>query len=120
MKHATATSSHHLGTIFTSDDLKLHDCQGFLDFLHPLFDAHGVQNLGVLSHIFENGSFSLVVMLAESHISVHTWPENKCVQLDVFLCNYERNNSETGKTLFDTIVAYFNPNNQYLSTIERL
>jgi S-adenosylmethionine decarboxylase len=120
MKRATNTSSHHLGTIYTSNKLKLHDCQGFLDFLHPLFESYDVKNLGVLSHIFENGSFSLVVMLAESHISVHTWPEKKCIQLDVFLCNYEKDNSSTGKALFDTIVAFFEPNDQYLSTIERL
>lgn len=38
-------------------------------------------------HTFEpNGGVSGVVVLAESHISIHTWPERSFAAIDVFMC----------------------------------
>lgn len=37
-------------------------------------------------HTFANGGVSGVLMLAESHISIHTWPERGFVAVDVFMC----------------------------------
>ena len=36
--------------------------------------------------IFPNGAITLVLILAESHLSVHTWPEEKMVAIDLFSC----------------------------------
>ncbi len=36
---------------------------------------------------FDNGGISAVVLIAESHISVHTWPENGgYASIDIFSC----------------------------------
>ena len=37
-------------------------------------------------HFSPNGGVSGVVVLAESHISIHTWPEAGYAALDVFMC----------------------------------
>jgi S-adenosylmethionine decarboxylase len=38
-------------------------------------------------HPFEpNGGISGVAVLAESHISIHSWPERRYAALDVFMC----------------------------------
>jgi S-adenosylmethionine decarboxylase len=37
-------------------------------------------------HFTPNGGVSGVVVLAESHISIHTWPERGFAALDVFMC----------------------------------
>jgi len=34
----------------------------------------------------ENGGISGVAVLAESHISIHTWPERGYAAVDVFMC----------------------------------
>jgi S-adenosylmethionine decarboxylase len=39
-----------------------------------------------LHHFTPNQGISGVVVLAESHISIHTWPENGYAALDVFMC----------------------------------
>jgi S-adenosylmethionine decarboxylase len=39
-----------------------------------------------LHKFLENGGISGVAVLAESHISVHTWPENGYAAFDVFMC----------------------------------
>jgi S-adenosylmethionine decarboxylase len=37
-------------------------------------------------HFTPNGGVSGVVVLAESHISIHTWPERGFAALDIFMC----------------------------------
>jgi len=39
-----------------------------------------------LHHFSPNGGISGVLVLAESHISIHTWPERGYAALDVFMC----------------------------------
>ncbi|WP_428391907.1 adenosylmethionine decarboxylase [Lichenicoccus sp.] len=37
-------------------------------------------------HFSPNGGVSGVVVLAESHISIHTWPERDFAAIDIFMC----------------------------------
>ena len=41
---------------------------------------------GHFHHFSPNGGVSGVLVLAESHISIHTWPEAGYAALDVFMC----------------------------------
>jgi S-adenosylmethionine decarboxylase len=36
--------------------------------------------------IFPNGAITLVLILAESHLSIHTWPEQDLIAIDLFSC----------------------------------
>ena len=39
------------------------------------------------SHVvFPNGAITLVLILAESHLSIHTWPEEDLIAIDLFCC----------------------------------
>ena len=49
--------------------------------------ACGATLLHIHTHVFEpNGGVSGVAVLAESHISTHTWPERRYAAFDVFMC----------------------------------
>ena len=40
-----------------------------------------------ISHVvFPNGAITLVLILAESHLSIHTWPEERLIAIDLFSC----------------------------------
>jgi S-adenosylmethionine decarboxylase len=39
-----------------------------------------------LHHFTPNGGISGVAVLAESHISIHSWPEKQYAALDIFMC----------------------------------
>jgi S-adenosylmethionine decarboxylase len=40
-----------------------------------------------ISHVvFPNGAITLVLILAESHLSIHTWPEESLIAIDLFSC----------------------------------
>jgi S-adenosylmethionine decarboxylase len=42
--------------------------------------------LGIQSHKFDPQGVTAIAMLAESHISIHTWPENGEAVCDAFTC----------------------------------
>jgi S-adenosylmethionine decarboxylase proenzyme len=48
-----------------------------------------------------------VLLLAESHLAVHTWPELHAVTLDVFVCNVASDNTHKAQRLLDALVARF-------------
>jgi len=48
-----------------------------------------------------------VLLLAESHLAVHTWPELRAVTLDVFVCNYSGDNTHKAQQLIDALVPRF-------------
>lgn len=48
-----------------------------------------------------------VLLLAESHLAVHTWPELRTVTLDVFVCNVVSDNTRKAERLLDALVARF-------------
>jgi S-adenosylmethionine decarboxylase len=45
--------------------------------------------IGELFHQFEPEGVSGVLLIAESHVSVHTWPEDRFVSVDIFTCGEE-------------------------------
>ncbi|HSK41274.1 MAG TPA: adenosylmethionine decarboxylase [Arenibaculum sp.] len=50
-------------------------------------EASGATLLHIHLHYFTpNGGISGVAVLAESHISIHTWPERGYAALDIFMC----------------------------------
>lgn len=55
--------------------------------LKECIDACGATLLYLHLHCFsENGGISGVAVLAESHISIHTWPERAYAAIDIFMC----------------------------------
>ena len=80
--------------------------------------AAGLQTVGTLFHRFEATPAAAipapqgvtgVVLLAESHLAVHTWPERGSVTLDVYVCNFGGDNSARAQLLLDTLLAAFAP-----------
>lgn len=94
---------------------------------HWLTDAHalvlaceeavracGLQAVARLSHQFPNtpegpGGVTATVLLAESHLCVHTWPERAGVTLDVYVCNYGQDHSAQAQALMNRLLALFDP-----------
>lgn len=76
--------------------------------IHLIIDLHGASHLSDIGYVekvmrrcieaskatllhihlhhFEPDGISGVAVLAESHISVHTWPESRFAAFDVFMC----------------------------------
>jgi len=65
----------------------LRDTEGIERVLREAAEASGATVLNVMLHNFgESGGITGVALLAESHISIHTWPETGYAALDLFMC----------------------------------
>lgn len=56
-----------------------------------------------------SGGVTGCIVLAESHLAIHTWPELRSVTLDIFACNHSQDNSARAGAVVDDIVAVFEP-----------
>lgn len=65
------------------------------------------------------GGITGTILLAESHLCIHTWPEIKGITLDVYVCNFTKDNSSKAELLFDSIVETFKPRNIQINRINR-
>ena len=57
----------------------------------------------------EPGGVTGMLLLAESHLAIHTWPERNGVTLDVYVCNFEGDNSSKAERLMNELEAAFKP-----------
>ena len=76
--------------------------------------AAGLNTVGKLLHKFPStshgpGGITATLLLAESHLCVHTWPEQKAVTLDVYVCNFGADHSAKAQALMQALVALFQP-----------
>ena len=104
------TGLHILGEIQTKEIKKLISLNQTKKAIHEIIRKYGLHELGSFYYKFSQGEgFTGLVSLVESHISVHTWPELGYLTLDVYLCNYRKDNSNTCKKVFAEISNTFNP-----------
>lgn len=70
----------------------------------------GLTVVGECFHRFPApGGITGVLLLAESHLAVHTWPEFGRVTVDVFVCNLRADNAARADTAMASLVAAFAP-----------
>jgi len=84
----------------------------------------GLSAVGETFHKFPDtppqpGGVTGVVLLAESHVAVHTWPEFGVVTLDVYVCNYSADNSARAAALMDALCALFAPRQAHRQSLSR-
>ena len=86
--------------------------------------AAKLQAVAQLFHSFpgasgEPGGVTATVLLAESHLCVHTWPEQRGVTLDVYVCNFGGDHSAKAHALMDALLALFKPRSAARHTLRR-
>ena len=54
--------------------------------IHKIADAAKVTILNISKYKFEPQGFTILALLAESHISFHTFPEKGIISFDFFTC----------------------------------
>jgi S-adenosylmethionine decarboxylase len=75
--------------------------------LQAVSDA-GLTTVAELFHRFpQPGGVTGVVLLAESHLAVHTWPELAAVTLDVYVCNLRADHRPAALALMAFLEAAF-------------
>jgi len=112
----------------------LYGCQGEADLLenaHVLAlhcrrftQAAGLTLVGEKFHSFpahnrRPGGVTGMLLLAESHLAVHTWPDRGGVTLDVFVCNFTADNSRKAEFLLARLIEAFAPSHHQVQRLNR-
>ena len=107
--HLTADLSH-----CQCESAWLTDAARLLDRCVSEVNAADLQAVNQLAHTFPAtehgpGGVTATVLLAESHLCVHTWPEQAGVTVDVYVCNFGADHSAKAHALMDALIALFAP-----------
>jgi len=70
--------------------------------------------LNTFSYCFIPQGCTVVIALAESHVSCHTWPENRCLAVDVYTCG-----EGNPRLIALEILKYLNSDSYSLREVER-
>ena len=98
---------------------EFHDCQGSRRLLleaealaglcrRACVDA-GLEVVAAAFHQFPDAGATGALVLAESHLAVHTWPELDAVTLDLYVCNHSRDNRAAAEAAFAALRLALQP-----------
>lgn len=85
----TIVGSHCLLELYDCAPSLLDDPEHVLAALREAADAAKTTVLNTVHHRFQPHGVTAIALLAESHISIHTWPEHGTAACDVFTCGRE-------------------------------
>jgi S-adenosylmethionine decarboxylase len=92
----------------------LDDERCLIDLLENAAAASGATVVQTISKKFEPQGVTVICLLSESHISIHTWPEEGKAAVDVYTCG-----DCNPKIGCDVIIQQLYATNHTLSYIER-
>lgn len=78
---------HYLLNLYDCPSALLDDLDYIVKILTEAATLCKATILNVASHKFEPEGVTVVIMLAESHISLHSWPERRTAACDVYTCS---------------------------------
>lgn len=79
----------------------------------------GLHAVGDTFHQFDPQGVTGVVLLAESHLAIHTWPETGFVSIDVYVCNLSADNSARAQALYDAVKRAIAPADAHDQVLSR-
>jgi S-adenosylmethionine decarboxylase proenzyme len=67
----------------------------------------------------QQGGSTGAVVLAESHLAIHTWPERDGATLDVYVCNYTSDNTAKAEAVYEALERALKPGDVMVERIQR-
>jgi S-adenosylmethionine decarboxylase proenzyme len=92
------TGRHLILDLYQCDPGVLDDYEKLVDVLTQALVLSRATVLQVVGHRFQPQGVTLLVLLAESHASIHTWPDERYAAIDFYTCN-SRTDTEGIKAL---------------------
>ena len=113
--NARTVGNHVLADISGSTSLLLNDAAGLEALLVEASERVGATVLTSHHHVFEPQGATAVVVLAESHVSIHTWPEWGGATLDAYTCG-----DVDPEALIQIVIDRLAPENIRTATVPRV
>lgn len=81
--------NHLIIELYNCNQEQINDARGVEDALIKAVELSGAKIVQSVIHQFNPHGISGVIVIEESHFSVHTWPEYGYCALDIFTCGEE-------------------------------
>ena len=86
LNHINQTGRHFVVDYWECDSSLLNNADELVLILNSAAEAAGAKVMSTDFHKFKGQGVTAVSILAESHISIHTWPEKKYAAVDIYTC----------------------------------
>lgn len=102
---------HIFGNLYDIDDYILKNLEYLKEVVINAAKAGNLHIIDIMERQFTQinspdlGGVSIIALITESHISLHTWPESRYATVDIYSCGNESNPAVT----FDYIVSMLKP-----------
>jgi S-adenosylmethionine decarboxylase len=110
---------HIIANLQSAENGKLELSKAFRTFLDEVIQDTQLNKVGEAYHDFEGGGFTAVVCLAESHLSIHTWPNLQYITFDIFLSNFTQDNSHKAQGIYQEVIRFFDAKVLYENQLQR-
>ena len=104
-KNLVYKSKHFLLELYKCDYEKLNDESFLRCTLNKAAKFANATVLNLISNKFEPQGVTAIALLAESHISIHTWPESNYSAIDIFTCGQKMLPEFASKYLIEALKA---------------
>ena len=98
-------SKHLLLELYGCDCEKLNDESFLRCILNKAAKLAKAKVLNLISNKFEPQGVTAIALLAESHISIHTWPESNYSAVDIFTCGQNMMPELASQYLIESLMA---------------
>ena len=96
---------HCILELYDCDKGKLNDEAFIRTKITSAAKSAGATLINLISHHFEPQGVTGLALLAESHISIHTWPENGYAAIDIFTCGDHTMPEKACQFLYNALLA---------------
>lgn len=115
---------HLLADLRDCEGLALDDADALRALCLAVVAEAGLRSVGERFHPFVGADgraqgVTGVVLLAESHLAIHTWPELRGVTADVYVCNLGADNSARAERVMARLVEAFRPGVKKIESVRR-
>ncbi len=110
-----ALGFHIIAEFYGCDPKKLEKVQDVEPVLTKAAEIAEFNVLGRNFYQFEPYGVTGILLLSESHVSIHTWPEHGYVALDVFTCSHK----EQARVAYSVLREEFSPKRADVIEIDR-
>ena len=98
-------SKHLLLELYKCNNEKLNDESFLRCTLNRAAKLANATVLNLISNKFEPQGVTAIALLAESHISIHTWPESNYSAVDIFTCGQNMMPEQASQYLIKSLMA---------------
>ncbi len=96
---------HCILELYDCDKSKLNDEAFIRTKITSAAKFAGATLINLISHHFEPQGVTGLALLAESHISIHTWPESGYAAIDIFTCGDHTMPEKACEYLYNALLA---------------